>query len=70
MNYNVAVFKNVKHHPVDQKGKDSYEFIEAGAKFSVIQNDHNETAIFMKTEEGKLQKLLNWLMNTAIQSWY
>ena len=63
LNYNVAVIKNVKHHPVDQKGKDSYEFIEAGAKFSVIQNDHNETAIFMKTEEGKLQELLKWLMN-------
>ena len=63
MKYNIAVIKNVKHHPVDQRGKDSYEFIEAGANFSVIQNDYNETAIFMKAEEIKIQQLIKWLMN-------
>ena len=63
MKYNIAVIKNVKHHPVDQRGKDSYEFIEAGANFSVIQNDYNETAIFMKAEEVKIQQLIKWLMN-------
>lgn len=29
----------------------------------MIQNDHNETAIFMKTEEDSLQELLKWLIN-------
>lgn len=63
LNYNVAVIKNVKHHQVDNKGKDSYKFTEAGAKFSMIQNVHNETAIFMKLDEGKLQKYIKWLIN-------
>lgn len=61
LNYNVSVIKNVKNHPVDKKGKDSYRFTEAGAIFSVIQNDNNETAIFIKIEEGKLEGLLKWL---------
>lgn len=61
LNYNVSVIKNVKHHPVDKKGKDSYRFTEAGAIFSVIQNDINETAIFIKIEEGNLEGLLKWL---------
>lgn len=63
LNYNVAVIKNVKHHPVDKKGKDSYKFTEAGATYSVIQNDNYETAIFFKKEEFKLEELLKWLKN-------
>lgn len=61
MNYNIAVIKNVKIHPVDKKGKDSYIFTQAGASFSVIQNNQNETAIFMKMEGNKFQELYKWL---------
>lgn len=63
LNYNIAVIKNVKLHPVDKKGKDSYIFTKAGARFSVIQNDQNETAIFMKIVGNKFQELLKWLKN-------
>ncbi len=62
-NYNVAVIKNVKHHPVDKKGKDSYKFTEAGATYSVIQNDNNETAIFLKKEKISMEELLKFLKN-------
>ncbi|MCK4380871.1 MAG: molybdopterin-guanine dinucleotide biosynthesis protein B [Candidatus Lokiarchaeota archaeon] len=62
-NYNLVVFKNVKHHPIDKKGKDSYKFTEAGASYSVIQNINNETAIFVKNTELKLEILLNWVKN-------
>ncbi len=57
------MFKNVKHHPIDKKGKDSYKFTEAGASYSVIQNINNETAIFVKNTELKLEILLNWVKN-------
>ncbi len=63
MNYNVAVIKNIKEHPIDKKGKDSYKFTEIGAIYSVIQNDNNESAIFLKKEEIKLESLLKWLYN-------
>lgn len=61
MNYNVSVIKNVKHHPIDEEGKDSYRYNEAGAKFSIIQNINNETAIFTKIKEVNLERLLEWL---------
>ncbi len=57
------MIKNVKHHPIDKKGKDSYKFTEAGASYSVIQNINNETAIFVKNTELKLEILLNWVKN-------
>jgi molybdopterin-guanine dinucleotide biosynthesis protein B len=61
LNYKVSVIKNVKEHPVDKKGKDSYRFTEAGAVYSVIQNANNEAAIFIKVEKEKLEELLKWL---------
>ncbi|MFX0024334.1 MAG: molybdopterin-guanine dinucleotide biosynthesis protein B [Candidatus Hermodarchaeota archaeon] len=67
LNYEVSVIKNIKDHPVDEKGKDSYRFAKAGAIFSVIQNANYETAIFMKIEEGKLEELLNWLNSGLIK---
>lgn len=62
-NYNVVVIKNVKHHPIDEKGKDSYNYTKAGASYSVIQNINYETAIFIENKELKFEKLLNWVKN-------
>lgn len=62
-NYNIVVIKNVKHHPIDKEGKDSYKFNEAGASYSVIQNINNETAIFVGKKELELEVLLNWVEN-------
>ncbi|MFX0037734.1 MAG: molybdopterin-guanine dinucleotide biosynthesis protein B [Promethearchaeota archaeon] len=67
LNYNISVIKNIKHHPVDEVGKDSYRFTEAGAIYSVIQNEYNETAIFAKTEESKFEELLRWLKSGPIK---
>jgi len=67
LNFNIAVIKNVKNHPVDKKGKDSYIFTESGAIFSVIQNDQNETAIFMRVQGNKLQGLLKLLKNDSFK---
>ena len=63
LNYNVAVIKNVKHHQIDENGKDSYKFTTAGATYSVIRNEKNENAIFFKNEDIKLEELFNWLEN-------
>ncbi|MFX0008080.1 MAG: molybdopterin-guanine dinucleotide biosynthesis protein B [Candidatus Hermodarchaeota archaeon] len=68
LKYKVSVIKNVKGHPVDEKGKDSYRFTEAGALFSVIQNSDKETAIFMKSKEDRFEELLKWLNNGPIKS--
>ncbi len=67
LNYNVSVIKNVDHHPVDKKGKDSYKFTKAGAISSAIQNANKETAIFTKIEEDTLQELLKWLQTGSIK---
>jgi molybdopterin-guanine dinucleotide biosynthesis protein MobB len=62
------VIKNVKGHPVDEKGKDSYRFTEAGALYSVIQNSDKEMAIFMKCKEDRFEELLKWLNASPIKS--
>jgi molybdopterin-guanine dinucleotide biosynthesis protein MobB len=61
MKYNVAVIKNVSHHPVDNEGKDSYKFTKAGAIYSVIHNIKNETAIFMREYDNNLRTIQDWL---------
>ncbi len=63
LNYNVAVIKNVKHHPIDKKGKDSYIIRESGASYSVIQNNDFEIAIFIDLNAFNLEKFLLWLDN-------
>ena len=61
LNYNVAVLKNVKHHPIDRKGKDSFIFRESGATYSVIQNKNFETGIFFNLKDLNIENLLLWL---------
>ena len=63
LKFNVAVVKNIKHHQIDEKGKDSNKFSEAGASYSVIRNEKNEFAIFFKNEEIRLEELFKWLEN-------
>ncbi len=63
LDFNVAVIKNVKHHPIDKIGKDSYLFRESGASYSVIQNNNFETAIFINRKENNIHELLQWLIN-------
>ena len=61
LNCNVTVIKNVKHHHIDEEGKDSYNFTKSGASYSIIQNSNDETAIFLKIEENGLDDFINWL---------
>jgi len=61
LGYNVTVFKNVKHHQIDEKGKDSHIFKKSGATYSIIQNINNEMAIFLKSEENGFERLIKWL---------
>jgi molybdopterin-guanine dinucleotide biosynthesis protein B len=63
LNYNVAVIKNVKHHPIDEEGKDSYNFTKAGAIYSIISNINNDIAIFMKSKDNNIKTLIDWLKN-------
>ena len=58
---NVTVIKNVKHHQIDEKGKDSHIYTKSGANYSIIQNINNEMAIFLKSEEVGFEKLIKWL---------
>ncbi|MFW9821349.1 MAG: molybdopterin-guanine dinucleotide biosynthesis protein B [Candidatus Thorarchaeota archaeon] len=63
LNYNIAVIKNVKHHQIDQEGKDSSLFSVAGATYSIITNNSNDIGVFLKIKEEKFKKLINWLQN-------
>ena len=61
LKFNVTVIKNIKHHQIDKKGKDSHIFTESGASYSIIQNLSKEVAIFLKAEEIGLDEFIKWL---------
>ncbi|MFX1345909.1 MAG: molybdopterin-guanine dinucleotide biosynthesis protein B [Promethearchaeota archaeon] len=61
LNLNVAVIKNVKHHQIDEKGKDSRIFTEVGASYSIIQNLYKEVAVFLNTQDISFDELIKWL---------
>ncbi|MHA1931553.1 MAG: molybdopterin-guanine dinucleotide biosynthesis protein B [Promethearchaeota archaeon] len=61
LNYNVVVIKNVKHHLIDETGKDSYRFTESGALYSIIKNNANDVGIFLKINEENLEEVINWV---------
>jgi len=61
LNYNVVVIKNVKHHQIDNKGKDSHKFTESGALYSIIKNKANDLGIFLKIKENDLEGIYDWL---------
>jgi len=60
LNYEVAVIKNVHEHQIDEKGKDSFIYSEAGAIYSVIKNLNNESAIFLR-KKFNMEELIDWL---------
>ena len=61
LDFNVTVIKNIKHHQIDKKGKDSHNFTESGASYSIIQNLSKDMAIFLKAEEIGLEDFIKWL---------
>ncbi|MHA1914885.1 MAG: molybdopterin-guanine dinucleotide biosynthesis protein B [Promethearchaeota archaeon] len=61
LSYNVAVIKNVKHHQIDEKGKDSYIFTETGASYSLIKNNNNDMGIFLNTNDLPIEEIISWL---------
>ena len=61
LNYEVAVIKNIHEHQIDEEGKDSYVFSEAGAIYSITKNINNETVIFSK-KELNIEKIIEWLL--------
>ena len=60
LNYETAVIKNIHKHEIDEKGKDSYKYCEAGAVYSITKNVNNENTIFLK-KEIEIDELINWL---------
>jgi molybdopterin-guanine dinucleotide biosynthesis protein MobB len=61
LKYSVGVIKNVKHHQIDKEGKDSHEFTESGATYSIIKNDTNKLGIFFTINENNFELIYNWL---------
>jgi molybdopterin-guanine dinucleotide biosynthesis protein MobB len=61
LDLNVTVIKNVKHHGIDKKGKDSRIFTESGASYSIIQNLNKEMAIFLNAQDINFDELIKWL---------
>ncbi|MBY9016876.1 MAG: molybdopterin-guanine dinucleotide biosynthesis protein B [Candidatus Lokiarchaeota archaeon] len=59
-NLKVNVVKNIHEHRIDEEGKDSFKFSEAGAVFSVIKNKFNQNAIYLN-KKISLDALINWL---------
>jgi len=60
LNYETAVIKNIHEHEIDERGKDSYKYCEAGAVYSVTKNINNENTIFLK-KKIEIEDLINWL---------
>lgn len=60
LNYEVAVVKNIHEHEIDEKGKDSYKYCEAGAVYSITKNIHDENTIFLKRKID-VEELIKWL---------
>lgn len=60
-NFEVVVIKNVHQHKIDEEGKDSYKFSEAGAVYSIIKNKFNENAIFLK-KKINIEELIRWII--------
>jgi molybdopterin-guanine dinucleotide biosynthesis protein B len=66
LNLEVAVIKYIHEHRIDEEGKDSFRFSKSGAIFSIIKNESEETAIFLK-EKINLDELVNWLNNSPFK---
>ena len=60
LNYETAVIKNIHEHEIDEEGKDSYKYSEAGAVYSITRNVNNENTIFLK-KPIKIEGLIDWL---------
>ena len=61
LNFEVVVIKNIHQHQIDEKGKDSYIFTEAGAVYSIIKNKLDENAIFFK-KKINIEELIRWVI--------
>ncbi len=61
LNFEVVVIKNIHQHQIDEKGKDSYIFTEAGAVYSIIKNKLDENAIFLK-KKINIEELIRWVI--------
>jgi len=60
LNLEVSVIKNIHEHRIDEEGKDSFKFSEAGSVFSVIKNKFNQNAIYLN-KKISVDALINWL---------
>ncbi len=60
LDINIAVIKNIHEHMIDEEGKDTYKFINAGANYAITKNKFNETTIFIK-KELSINDLIHWL---------
>jgi molybdopterin-guanine dinucleotide biosynthesis protein B len=60
LDLSIIVIKDVHIHSVDTPGKDSFEFSNAGADFSIIKNKDDEIAIFFK-KDIPLEKIIDWI---------
>ncbi len=56
----VSVIKYIHEHKIDEEGKDSFKFSEAGAVFSVIKNKLNQNAIYLN-KKISVDDLITWL---------
>jgi molybdopterin-guanine dinucleotide biosynthesis protein MobB len=61
LNFEVVVIKNIHQHQIDEEGKDSYIFTDAGAVLSIIKNKLNENAIFFK-KKINIEELIRWVI--------
>jgi len=56
----VSVVKYIHEHRIDEEGKDSFKFSEAGAVFSISKNKFNQNAIYLN-KKISLDALINWI---------
>ncbi|MBD3341836.1 MAG: hypothetical protein GF353_22215 [Candidatus Lokiarchaeota archaeon] len=62
---NCAVIKNIHEHQIDEEGKDSYLYSQAGANYSITKNIYDETTIFLK-KKISIPKIIKWLSQSPL----
>ncbi len=59
-NMESAVIKNIHKHQIDEEGKDTSLFAEAGSNYTVAKNIYDESTIFIK-KNISIKNLIEWM---------
>jgi molybdopterin-guanine dinucleotide biosynthesis protein B len=60
LNSQIAVIKNIHEHQIDEEGKDTFKYLEAGGNYAITKNIYNETTFFTR-KDIDLPHIMDWI---------